>query len=57
MVLIISENNDSTTNKVIEWLHAGNIQNIIRINEDDIIRIKEINLKTGSWKIQFRLTP
>lgn len=48
MILIISENNDLTTNRVIEWLHVKDIQYITRINEDDQVRVKEINLKTGN---------
>ena len=45
MILIISENNDLTTDKVIEWLHFFGINNTVRINEDDKIKIKTIDLQ------------
>jgi len=35
MVLIFSENNDYTTDKVIEWLFIMGMKDIIRMNEDD----------------------
>lgn len=45
MVLIISENNDLTTDKVIEWLMYFGVNDFVRINEDDKIIVKEIDLQ------------
>jgi radical SAM protein with 4Fe4S-binding SPASM domain len=45
MVLIISENNDYYTDKVIEWLFYFGIKEIVRINETDKIIIKEIDFQ------------
>lgn len=44
MVLIISENKDIFTTNVIEWLHFYGIYDIVRINEDDMVRIDKIEV-------------
>jgi ATP-GRASP peptide maturase of grasp-with-spasm system len=45
MILIISENNDYFTDKVIEWLLYFGISDLVRINESDKIFVKEIDLR------------
>jgi ATP-GRASP peptide maturase of grasp-with-spasm system len=52
MILIISENNDFFTDQVIEWLSFFKIEDIIRINEDDKINIKEINIQENKIIIE-----
>jgi len=47
-ILIISENNDIVTDRVIEWLHFYKVSKIIRINEDTLTSIKEINIKENN---------
>ena len=54
MILILSENNDLTTDKVIEWLSFMGIKDIIRMNEDDNINIKEINIKKNTIILTFK---
>jgi SPASM domain peptide maturase of grasp-with-spasm system len=53
MVLILSENNDLTTDKVIEWLNYWEVKDIIRINEDDKIIIKEIDIQKETIILKF----
>jgi ATP-GRASP peptide maturase of grasp-with-spasm system len=48
MVLIISENNDLFTDTVIEWLYFFSVSDIVRINEDDTIHIKEIDFQKNT---------
>ena len=45
MVLILSENSDLTTDKVVEWLNYWEVKDIIRMNEDDKINIKKIDVQ------------
>ncbi|TAJ15734.1 hypothetical protein DMA11_00600 [Marinilabiliaceae bacterium JC017] len=43
MVLIISEHNDYITDRVIEWLYNLDIQDVVRIKEDDKIEIESVD--------------
>jgi hypothetical protein len=53
MILILSENNDLTTDKVIEWLNYWEVKNIIRVNEDDKIIVKEIDIHKNTIILKF----
>jgi ATP-GRASP peptide maturase of grasp-with-spasm system len=53
MVLILSENNDLSTDKVIEWLYFWEVKDIIRINEDDKIFIKAIDVQKNTVILLF----
>lgn len=48
MILILSENNDLTTDKVIEWLTYWGIKGIIRMNEDDKVSVKRIDIQSNA---------
>ncbi|WP_320020264.1 grasp-with-spasm system ATP-grasp peptide maturase [Labilibaculum manganireducens] len=50
-ILIVSEQTDLTTDKVIEWLQFDQKHKIIRINENDLIVIDEIKPRLKSIKI------
>lgn len=53
MVLILSENNDLSTDKVIEWLNYWEVKNIIRINEKDKVFIKKIDIRKNTIILSF----
>ncbi|RUT78847.1 grasp-with-spasm system ATP-grasp peptide maturase [Ancylomarina longa] len=44
MLLVLSQSNDLTTDKVLEWFLYYNYNNVLRINEKDFINIKEIHI-------------
>ena len=53
-MLIVSENNDFTTDKVIEWLFLMGIKEIVRINEDDKVSIKEVDIQSNNIILIFQ---
>ena len=54
MILIISDEIDSSTNDVIDWLSHWHIP-YIRLNEEDGIRIQEIKISNDSFDILFEV--
>ncbi|MDR3327161.1 MAG: grasp-with-spasm system ATP-grasp peptide maturase [Prevotellaceae bacterium] len=48
MVLIMSENNDITTDRVIEWLYFFGVTDIVRINKGDKIIIEKIDIQNNT---------
>ncbi|MDX2304582.1 MAG: grasp-with-spasm system ATP-grasp peptide maturase [Microscillaceae bacterium] len=52
MILIISEEEDISTNIVIDWLHFYG-QNFIRVNKEDKIFIKKFHIHNNSIKFEF----
>lgn len=48
MILIISENKDRFTDKVIEWLQFYGIYDIFRINEDDKVHVNKIEIHNSA---------
>jgi ATP-GRASP peptide maturase of grasp-with-spasm system len=54
MILILSEENDHSTNDVIDWLLLFEID-FLRINDNEIIEIKEIKITNQGYDILFKL--
>jgi ATP-GRASP peptide maturase of grasp-with-spasm system len=52
MILIVSENIDYITDRVIEWLQHYGITDIFRINEDDDVNILEIDINNENVVIE-----
>lgn len=50
MILILSNNSDISTNEVIDWLIHYNCP-FIRINETDVVRVKQIDIDQSNLKI------
>lgn len=54
MILILSEEHDQATNGVIDWLRLWK-QPVLRINDSDEIRIREIRLSPSGNQVSFSL--
>jgi len=54
MILILSEENDHSTNDVIDWLLLWKYD-FLRINESDVISIKEIKINQRGYNIFFKI--
>lgn len=55
MLLILSETTDISTDRVILWLRKMGYQNIIRINEDDRIEIKRVEISNDKGECVIKL--
>lgn len=51
MILIISEDIDHTTNKVLEWLYSNGACNVLRLNTGDKVMCESVSLANGYTEI------
>ena len=53
IVIFSKDKGETTTDNVMDWIFASNIENIVRINGEDLI-FSDFNLKINSSFFEFK---